>query len=192
MNCRGCGRRRSWCSLKYDPGICWREGIKLQNSGYAVRDLNPEPPETEAEVVLLDRDVPFMYTSLWVLNGGDDGEKCSKDRHKFIYEDFNFKKPSSTRSVFLTAVLLKIQVFWDVRQWQLVNTDVSDDCSALIFKAKQSKRSEGTLVTIYQWTRPNIPEDLNLQSLSLELSVRCVLYGNVQYPDSVCLLTSVE
>jgi hypothetical protein len=47
--------------------------------------------------------------------GGDDGERCFKDhRRKSIYEHFNLKKLLAAGSVFLTAVLLRIQVLLDV------------------------------------------------------------------------------
>jgi hypothetical protein len=39
----------------------------------------------------------------------------------------------------LTAILLKIQVFWDVMPCRLVITDVLKECNAVVFKVKQFK-----------------------------------------------------
>jgi len=42
----------------------------------------------------------------------------------------------------LTAVLLKTQAYWNVMPRQTINTDVSKDCVASIFRAKRSKNVE--------------------------------------------------
>jgi hypothetical protein len=54
MNCKGCGRKRSWPNLKYYPDI-FLEGlnktrISCQASRYAAQDLNRGPAEYEASV----------------------------------------------------------------------------------------------------------------------------------------------
>jgi hypothetical protein len=47
--------------------------------------------------------------------------------------------PTSEEFEDLTVVLLKMQAFWNVMPCQTINTDVSKDCVASIFRAKQSK-----------------------------------------------------
>ena len=66
------------------------------------------------------------------------GERCYKGGHKLssCTRGFNLKKPSCTRSQFLTAVLLKVQVFRDVTPSLFVNSYRRFEGScALIFKA---------------------------------------------------------
>jgi len=44
----------------------------------------------------------------------------------------------------LTAVLLQIEAVWNVMPRQTIHTDVSKDCVASIFRAKQSKKCRKT------------------------------------------------
>jgi hypothetical protein len=46
----------------------------------------------------------------------------------------------------LTAILLMIEVFWNVTPCRLVDTDVSDDRSASIFRGQKSMK--GTFLTV--------------------------------------------
>jgi hypothetical protein len=56
MNWKGCGRKRSWPNLRYYPDICL-EGLRKKTKNLSQfirspgRDLNPGPPEYEAEVL---------------------------------------------------------------------------------------------------------------------------------------------
>jgi hypothetical protein len=49
MNCKVCGRKQLWSSLRYYPGI-YMEGLKNLSYGRQPlsRDLNPGPPKYEA------------------------------------------------------------------------------------------------------------------------------------------------
>jgi hypothetical protein len=50
--------------------------------------------------------------------------------------------------------MLKFQVFWDVTPCRLIGTDVAEE-------VRSTEMSAG----VYQLTRRNIPEELNLQKL---------------------------
>jgi len=46
------------------------------------------------------------------------------------------------RSEVLTAVLLKIQVFWDTTLYQVVHTDILKDGWAFILRVRKSRSSD--------------------------------------------------
>jgi hypothetical protein len=48
----------------------------------------------------------------------------------------------SMRSEVLTAVLLKIQFFWDATLYQVLHTDVLKDCWAFILRVGKSRSSD--------------------------------------------------
>lgn len=74
----------------------------------------------------------------------------------------------------LTAALMKIQVFRDVTPCRVLKvTDDSEEPTASIFRGKQPKtvtKRFRNVVTFYQSTWPDIPEDLNLQIISYSIN----------------------
>jgi hypothetical protein len=56
--------------------------------------------------------------------------------------------------------VLKLHVYWDIKPCRLVNRDISKNCSAYFFGAKQSNSD----VRKCRPTTANIPEDLNIVS----------------------------
>jgi len=63
---------------------------------------------------------------------------------------------------------MKTQDFWDIKLYRLVVTKASKDHNALIFRVQQSKkrllrRLDLENKTVYQFTRCDITEFLNLQ-----------------------------